>query len=139
MTLQAYNYPREWLDRIVPRPGMVLVERDENPTMIGHIILPDTFRQSLKKPLATIFRTSHPDWERGDRVILAHGVAQRLEFGDTDPTILYLVNPRTILARLHADVFVGEREGIALESTRLDSNIFYIRNDIADEGVATKR
>jgi co-chaperonin GroES (HSP10) len=96
--------------RLAAPPFHVLVERDELPEKIGHLILPPGYRQHTIAATGTITSVGpgalnnkpiKEFWASGDRILMSPSAGKRLEF---DGQVLWKVRPEHILLSLGADV-----------------------------------
>lgn len=95
--------PSEWIDLVVPRSGLMFVERDEQLVLTrGGIHIPDRIAQGKKSQTATVVRIGAgvPERFAGKRVLLLSGVGKRLEFGDgfRPERTLWACSPDEVLA-----------------------------------------
>jgi hypothetical protein len=96
----------ELLETFRPPPGKLAVVRDEAPKTYGDVlILPDTWRDGTKMPQGVIHSAGPgvEDFEPGQRVLLAVGVAESIAFGDRDEQRIYLCYPEEVLGWLHEE------------------------------------
>ncbi len=93
--------PLEWLDRVEPLPGELLVKRDWEYK--GQIELPDYYVAGIKTAIATVVMVALGvnGVKPGDRVALAIGVTRFIEFGKygADET-LYACKPAELLGKV---------------------------------------
>jgi len=96
--------PLEWMERARPRPGRLVVQRDEQEkTYGGVIIIPESARQ--KKPArGTVVSVGErvSSIYPGDRVLLAVGISKRVTFGENE-VILHICRPGQVMLVLESD------------------------------------
>lgn len=135
--------PESWKDAFEPLPGYVLIEREESPdhTASG-LIIPERYRKNVKRSVAVVVRSGDLRVAPGDIVLVAEGAGRRLQFGDYPATVYYLVTYAQLRCRFAsvecvdggwADVETSE----TMYRQHLRSELFLVREDVADEGRST--
>lgn len=97
--------PLEYVEQMVPRPGFIFVDRDEQPLTYGHIIIPESVRASKRASLATVAGVG-PGVESvavGARVLISPGVGTKLAFGEREERVLYVCRPQELLCALYEE------------------------------------
>lgn len=92
--------PLEDFDRLHPARGDIFVERDEQPERYAdRIWVPESYRTKVQSTAATVRAVGAgvPLLVPGDRVLIAAGVARRIEFGER--------NERTLFVCYYAEVY----------------------------------
>jgi co-chaperonin GroES (HSP10) len=96
--------------RLAAPPFHILVERDELPEKVGHLILPPGYRQHTIAATGTITSvgvlcaSNHPrsgNWAPGDRILMSPSAGKRIEF---EGEVLWKVRPEHILLSLGSEV-----------------------------------
>ncbi len=91
------------VNNVRPKPGMLLVQRDESPTTHSGLYIPSPSGFSKRSSLVTVIATSHgaeaEGLAPGDRLVLSSAGGQRIEFGDRDPIKLEAIYPDQIMLR----------------------------------------
>lgn len=121
------SHPLEWAELARPKPGFILFERDEEPTMVSgsilggvevgegkfYIHLPSSYSQRRRMPLATVIATNGVDgWpiETGDRILVHASAGKSETFGRGDgKRIFYVCRPQQVVAVVVEAEAVEER------------------------------
>lgn len=131
------SFPLSWLTHVHPRKGYLLLEREQVPAFCGLIIVPDSYRQKVKKSQATVHSSASERYRAGDLVLLGVAVSRRLEFGVLgEKRTLYVAHEREVLCRF-AEPAQVEDVGEAFHGrVRPDEAYYMVRGDAAEEGLA---
>lgn len=128
-------YPLDWVSKVKPRRGYVFLEREQVPALSGLIIVPESYRQKIKKSQATVFASSSSRFNPGDQVLLGVAVSRRMEFGVLgEKRTLYVANEREILCTFESDVAVEDKGEVFVGRAVVDENYYVVRGDAAEEG-----
>lgn len=108
-TIYESYLPAEWYNSAEPKPGTMLLERDEEPYAYkGLVILTTSYVTGKRQPKATILKTNgiDPEWglAPGDRVMLSTMVNRRQVFGHGESAkSTYICTPAQVIAKLLKD------------------------------------
>ena len=101
------------VQRVRPKPGMLLVKRDESPTTHSGLWIPSRAHASKRSSLATVVTSSDEAptfFQPGVRILLASSGGQRIEFGDRDPIKLEAIYPDQVMLKFGSMVDSVEPE-----------------------------
>ena len=90
------------VQNVRPKPGMLLVRRDESPTTHSGLWIPSRSHASKRSSLATVVIGSGEVakfFSAGSRILLASSGGQRIEFGEREPIVLEAIYPDQVMLK----------------------------------------
>lgn len=101
------------VQRVRPKPGMLLVKRDESPTTHSGLWIPSRSHASKRSSLAVVVTVSDEVpkfFSPGARILLASSGGQRIEFGEHEPIKLESIYPDQVMLKFGSMVDSVEPE-----------------------------
>jgi co-chaperonin GroES (HSP10) len=118
---------KEDVKLVRPKPGMLLVKRDEQPTTHSGLWIPSRAHASKRSSLATVVASSDEVLQLvkpGERILLASSGGAKIQFGEYEPIKLEAIYPDQIMLSFGTVVAEVEPEhplkGLAPRDLALD-------------------